>query len=195
LLADSRAGRFEVVMAEALDRLSRDQEHIAGFHKQMAFAEVRIVTVADGDGSELHIGLKGTMSALFLKDLAQKTHRGQERRARAGRSGGGLCFGYRVRRGLRSDGTPITGEFAIEPDEAAIVRRIFVAYTAGQSPRSIAKALNAEGVPSARGGEWTPGGAAVRGCHGWASRACSGAAPRSPSALSTRGRGVGGGAA
>jgi len=74
---------------------------------------------------------------------------------RAGRSGGGLCFGYRVRRGLQSDGTPITGEFEIEPDEAAIVRRIFVAYTAGQSPRSIAKVLNAEGVPGARGGKWT----------------------------------------
>jgi len=155
LLADARIGRFDVVMAEALDRLSRDQEHIAGFHKQMAFAGVRIVTVADGDVSELHIGLKGTMSALFLKDLAHKTHRGLEGRVRAGRSGGGLCFGYRVRRGLRSDGTPITGEFAIEPDEAAIVRRIFVAYTAGQSPRSIAKALNAEGVPGARGGKWT----------------------------------------
>jgi site-specific DNA recombinase len=32
--------------------------------------------------SELHIGLKGTMSALFLKDLAQKTHRGLEGRVR-----------------------------------------------------------------------------------------------------------------
>ena len=34
LVADTRAGRFEVILAEALDRISRDQEHIAGFHKQ-----------------------------------------------------------------------------------------------------------------------------------------------------------------
>ena len=31
LLADARSGRFDIVLAEALDRVSRDQEHIARF--------------------------------------------------------------------------------------------------------------------------------------------------------------------
>lgn len=155
LVTDARAGRFEVILAEALDRISRDQEHIAGFHKQTSFAGVRVVTLTEGDISELHIGLKGTMSALFLKDLAQKTHRGLEGRVRAGGSGGGLSYGYRVQRGLRADGTPITGEMEIAAEEAAVVRRIFTAYAAGQSPRSIAKVLNAEGIPGPRGGKWT----------------------------------------
>lgn len=155
LIADARAGRFTVILAEALDRLSRDQEHIAGFHKQMQFAGVRVVTIAEGEISELHIGLKGTMSALFLKDLAQKTHRGLEGRVRAGRSGGGLSYGYLVRRGLRADGTPITGETEIASEEAAVVRRVFASYAGGQSPRAIARALNAEGIPGPRGGKWT----------------------------------------
>ncbi len=155
LVTDARSGRFRLVLAEALDRISRDQEHIAGFYKQMRFADVGIVTVAEGEISELHIGLKGTMSALFLKDLAQKTHRGLEGRVRQGASGGGLCFGYRTRRGFKADGTPITGELEIAEDEAAVVRRIFRAYANGQSPRSIAKALNAEGVTGSRGGKWT----------------------------------------
>ncbi|MBR0661935.1 recombinase family protein [Neoroseomonas oryzicola] len=155
LIRDARAGQFEVILAEALDRLSRDQEHIAGFHKQMSFASVQVVTLSEGAISELHVGLKGTMSALFLKDLAQKTHRGLEGRVRAGGSGGGLSYGYRIRRGLRPDGTPITGEMEIAVEEAAIVRRIFTAFAAGQSPRSIAKVLNAEGVPGPRGGKWT----------------------------------------
>ena len=89
----------EVVLAESLDRLSRDQEHIAGFFKQASFAGVRIVTLAEGEVSELHVGLKGTMGALYLKDLADKTRRGLEGRVRQGRSGGGLCYGYRVVRG------------------------------------------------------------------------------------------------
>lgn len=76
LLADARAGFFDVVVAEGLDRFSRDQEHIAAFYKQMTFHGIPVVTVAEGEISELHIGLKGTMSALYLKDLAQKTHRG-----------------------------------------------------------------------------------------------------------------------
>ena len=50
--------------------------------------------MAEGEISELHVGLKGTMNALFLKDLAQKTHRGLEGRVRSGMSGGGLCYGY-----------------------------------------------------------------------------------------------------
>ena len=33
MLEDARAGRFDVVVAEALDRLSRDQEDIAGLYK------------------------------------------------------------------------------------------------------------------------------------------------------------------
>jgi DNA invertase Pin-like site-specific DNA recombinase len=33
LLADARAGRFDVIIAESLDRFSRDQEHIAAFYK------------------------------------------------------------------------------------------------------------------------------------------------------------------
>ncbi len=66
LLADARSGKIDIVMAEAMDRISRDQEHIAGFYKHVTFAGARIVTIAEGEVSELHIGLKGTMSALFL---------------------------------------------------------------------------------------------------------------------------------
>ena len=57
LLADARAGRFDIVLAEALDRVSRDQEHIAGFYKHLGFAGVQLVTIAEGEISELHIGL------------------------------------------------------------------------------------------------------------------------------------------
>src|SRR5688572_22475326 len=70
LLTDVRAGRIDVVVAEALDRISRDQEHVAAFFKQLVFAGVRIITLAEGEITELHVGLKGTMNALFLKDLA-----------------------------------------------------------------------------------------------------------------------------
>ena len=91
LLRDARAKRFDIVVAESLDRFSRDQEHIAAFFKHMTFAGISMVTVAEGTITELHVGLKGTMSALYLKDLAQKTHRGLEGRVRAGRSAGGLC--------------------------------------------------------------------------------------------------------
>ena len=85
MMMEARAGKFDVLVAEGLDRLSRDQEHIAALHKQLRYLGIPIVTIAEGEISELHIGLKGTMSALFLKDLAQKTHRGLEGRIRDGK--------------------------------------------------------------------------------------------------------------
>jgi len=55
-----------------MDRLSRDQEDIAGLYKRMVYSDVKIVTLSEGEVTHLHVGLKGTMNALFLKDLADK---------------------------------------------------------------------------------------------------------------------------
>ncbi len=44
LLEDARSGEFEVLIAEALDRLSRDQEDIAGLYKHLSFAGVKLLT-------------------------------------------------------------------------------------------------------------------------------------------------------
>lgn len=158
LQAEMRAGGAEVVLAESLDRLSRDQEHIAGFFKQARFCGVRVVTLAEGEISELHVGLKGTMGALYLKDLADKTRRGLEGRVRQGRSGGGLCYGYRVVRGpVGRDGETERGLREIDPTEAAVVRRIFGRFAAGEGPKTIAAALNREGIAGPRGGIWQAG--------------------------------------
>ncbi|MCV2866990.1 recombinase family protein [Albidovulum sediminicola] len=154
LLEDARHQAFGVVVAESIDRISRDQEHIAAFHKAMSFAGIPVVTVAEGTINELHIGLKGTMSALYLKDLAQKTHRGLEGRVHAGKSAGGLSYGYRIDRQVLLDGSFTTGDRRIDPAEAAAVVRIFQEYSAGLSARAIAQRLNAEAISGPRGEAW-----------------------------------------
>src|SRR5262245_32919991 len=156
MLEDGRAGRFEVLVAEALDRLSRDQENIAGLFKQLSFAGVRLITLSEGEVGELHVGLKGTMNALFLKDLAQKTRRGLEGRIRQGKSAGGRCFGYDVLANLDSAGQPVHGERCINQNEAAVVRRIFEEFATGRSPKAIAGVLNKEAVPGPAGSTWGP---------------------------------------
>jgi site-specific DNA recombinase len=153
LMRDALAGAFDVVLAESLDRFSRDQEDTAGLFKRLTFAGVRIVTVSEGDIGHLHVGFKGTMNALYLHDLAEKTRRGLRGRVEAGRSGGGLCYGYRVVRVL--DGQP-RGERELHAEEAVIVRRIFHAFVAGLSPKAIGKTLNAEGIPGPMGVAWSP---------------------------------------
>jgi site-specific DNA recombinase len=145
-------GGFDVLVAEALDRLSRDQEHIAGLHKRLNYLGVQIHTKAEGRISEIHIGLGGTMSALFLRQLAEKTHRGLEGRVRAGKSAGGISYGYQLDRQPLPDGTWTTGNRVIDPTEAAIVTRIFTEYDQGRSARAIAIGLNHDGIPAPRSG-------------------------------------------
>ena len=54
----------------------------------MIFVGSGSVTLLECDINELHIGLKGTMDALYLKDLADKSRRGLRGRVENGKSGG-----------------------------------------------------------------------------------------------------------
>ena len=154
LMADAMRGRFDLILAEAMDRISRDQEDIAGIFKRMSYADVKIVTLSEGEVTHLHVGLKGTMNAIFLKDLADKTRRGQRGRVEAGKSGGGNAYGYDVVKKLDARGEPIRGDRTINPQQAEVIRRIFRDYAAGKSAKAIAFALNQEGIPAPTGGDW-----------------------------------------
>lgn len=148
LMQDAAAGKFDEVCAEALDRISRDQEDIAAVYKRLTFAGIRIVTLSEGDITQLHIGLKGTMNAIFLKDLADKTRRGLRGRVEKGRSGGGKCFGYDMVPGEER------GQRTINDADADIVRRIFQEYAEGKSPKAIAIQLNKENIAGPSGKGW-----------------------------------------
>ncbi len=161
LLAYLSDGQVDIIVAESLDRLSRDLEEVARLHKQVLFANAKIVTVSEGEISELHVGLKGTMGALYLKDLADKTRRGLEGRARVGKSAGGISYGYRAITKAAATGEIERGDRQIVENEADVVRTIFRKFADGAGPRAIAKQLNAAGVPGPKGRQWMD--TAIRG--------------------------------
>ena len=142
LMADAMGGRFDLILAEAMDRLSRDQEDIAGIFKRMSYADVKMFTLSEGEVTHLHVGLKGTMNALFLKDLADKTRRGQRGRVEAGKSGGGNAYGYDVVKKLDANGEPIRGDRTINEFQAEVVRR---SNLSRQAVSLITRRLLAEG--------------------------------------------------
>ncbi|MFB9150962.1 recombinase family protein [Roseovarius ramblicola] len=161
LMRQAEQGAFDIVLVEALDRLSRDQADMATLFKRLSFHGVKIVTLSEGEIDELHVGLKGTMNQLFLKDLANKTRRGLRGRVEAGRSGGGKSYGYDVVRRIGDDGEIVTGERTINEYEAEIIRRIFREFNEGRSPKAIARRLNEDGLPGPRGRMWRD--TAIRG--------------------------------
>ncbi|WP_082824785.1 recombinase family protein [Thalassospira lucentensis] len=156
LLIGALDGRFDVVIAEDLSRISRDQADTANFFKKMIFLGVPVETVSEGLINELHIGFKSTLNALYLRDLADKTHRGVVAAVLRGGVPGGKLYGYDLVHALDESGEPIRGKRTINPQQAAIVREIFAAYDSGQKLKHICEDLNRRGIEAPNGGKWAP---------------------------------------
>ena len=148
MLTAMKLGTFDAVMAEDLDRYNRNLEASARLYSLAERDSVELWTIADGRITQLHTGLKGLMGEIFLKQLSDKTRRGNLAVARDGRIPGGNCYGYRVspgeKRGIR----------VINEAEAIVVRRMYEEYAAGVSPVVICASLNKDGIAPPRGAEW-----------------------------------------
>ncbi len=150
LLADVRAGKIDMVVCEALDRIARDGEDINWLGKKLRFDHVRLFTSMEGEIDEIKLAVAGLLGSMFLSNLRHKTFRGMQAAVLAGRLAGGRAYGYRKAKGL--DGAP--GIMEILPEEAATVRWIMEQFAAGRSSVSLATELNQRGVPGPRGGQW-----------------------------------------
>jgi site-specific DNA recombinase len=75
LMQEAKAGRFQVVIVECLDRISRDQEDLPAVYKRLSFAGVEIHTLNEGLATPMNVGLRGLFGQLFLKDLGAKVRR------------------------------------------------------------------------------------------------------------------------
>ena len=117
MLDAARSGSFDVILVESLDRLSRDQEDLAGIWKRLNFAGIELRAVHDGTADQVQIGVRGLLGSLYLAELANKVRRGMDGVVRDGRHAGGRAYGYRP-----VPGKP--GELEIVESEAEIIRRI-----------------------------------------------------------------------
>lgn len=152
LLRLVECGGVDQVLAESTDRVSR---HVADAHtirERIEFAGARLFTLFDGAVTPMIGLIKGFTDAQFRSDLASRSRRGHTANIGRGRATGGTAYGYRIANKLDERGGLIAGLRDIDGDRAAIVRRIFRDYASGLSPRAIATALNAEGIPPPRGG-------------------------------------------
>ncbi|MDA4848603.1 recombinase family protein [Hoeflea poritis] len=147
LMRAAQDGQYCVLVVEALDRLSRDQEDLAHLWKRLSFLGIEIRAVHEGTADAVQVGIRGLLGTLYLADLANKVRRGMQGVVRDGRHAGGKAYGYRP-----VPGRP--GALEIVDEEAAIVQRIFNEYLAGKTPREIASGLNNDGIDPPRGKQW-----------------------------------------
>jgi DNA invertase Pin-like site-specific DNA recombinase len=94
LLDQAREQSFDVVVVEALDRLSRDMEDLAGIHKRLSFLGIEIRAVHEGVVNTVLVGLRGLVGQLYREDNAHKVRRGLAGRVGQGLNAGGRAYGY-----------------------------------------------------------------------------------------------------
>ena len=67
LLADASNQKFDVIIVEALDRLARDMEDLAGMHKRMSFLGIKIIAVHEGEANTVIVGLRGSSASCSVR--------------------------------------------------------------------------------------------------------------------------------
>ena len=158
MLGAAASGGFDLLIAEGLDRLSRSLKDMADIFERLRYYGVALWTAHEGNVGPLHIGMKGTMNALYLEDMRAKVRRGQQARIEAGFAASSPPYGYRVVRGVVDEKMRnVNGVREVFEPQASVVRRIFEQFADGVGTKEIVRDLNDEGVPSPTGRLWRPG--------------------------------------
>lgn len=140
---------FDIVLVEAVDRLSRNQGDLHMLHDEFETWDVDLYTPHDGKVTHLMLTFRGMIGSEFLRDNAKKTHRGLAAVVKRGKYAGGRPYGYRANPANR-------GDLLIDENEAEVIRRIFKETAEGLSSRTIARNLNGDGIKPPRGDVWSP---------------------------------------
>jgi site-specific DNA recombinase len=167
MLAAARRHEFEVIVAEDTSRLWRNLAEQSPRLAELSDLGVQVVTHdldTRHESAEIVGAVGGAMASAYRKEIGRRTRRGLEGLARNGKAAGGKSYGY------VSATQSGTGQIEIDPNQAAIVVRIFSMYADGYGPRTIAEKLNAEQVPSP-GARW---GREIRRKAGWVASAIHG---------------------
>ncbi|MFC0342108.1 recombinase family protein [Paracoccus niistensis] len=150
MIADAKAGLFDVVLAEAIDRLARRTADITDLRDVLEHHEVVVHTKSQGLISPMEAAIYGVMAEQFSRDLGEKTRRGAIGAVSRNLVPAGLAYGYMA----VEPSNPGDTNRAVVPEHAAVVVRIFRMFADGMPAKKIAETLNREGVPGPRGKPW-----------------------------------------
>ena len=150
-----RQGAADIVVAYAVDRLSRNQNHIGVLFDEVeqAGAKLEFVTEKFEDTAigRFILTARAFIAEVEREKIAERTMRGKAERAKSGRIPQGTgkgCYGYVY--------DPETGTRHVDALQATVVRRMFQRYSETRSFSAVSVELNEAGIPSYSGGRWYP---------------------------------------
>jgi site-specific DNA recombinase len=154
LRAEVRAGAVDIVLAFALDRLSRNQAHLAVLAEEVEEhgGRLEFVTEAFEDSAvgKFIRSAKSFAAEVEREKLSERTVRGRIARVQSGKliPGSRPPYGYRWRDEAK-------GQLDEDPTTGPVARRMFAAVAGGMSLGRLAASLMQDGIPTPTGkGVW-----------------------------------------
>ena len=150
MIREAESGAFQAVIVWKLDRFARNRHDAAVYRYQLKKHGIKIYSamenISDGPEGIILEGLMESLAEYYSANLSENIKRGCYDAALHHRVFGKPPLGLKK----AADGT-----YEIDPVTAPIVRRIFEEYVAGRSLAQIRAGLNADGIRTAKGNEFT----------------------------------------
>jgi site-specific DNA recombinase len=156
---DARAGRFQAVLINDVDRLARDVTHLGVIKRDLERHNVRVIfrklPSEVSTMSNLMVNILGSFAEFERELITDRTRRGRRHKVEHRKQylGSNTAYGYRYQRMDRINGKP--GRLEVEPNEAGVVRQMFAwVDTEWLSASRVTRRLNERQVPTRKGAPW-----------------------------------------
>lgn len=150
MISSAAEGSYDTIIAWKVDRFGRNREDSAIYKGKLRRYGVRVLyamePIPEGSAGVLLEGMLEATAEWYSRQLSENVTRGMNDNAMKCLYNGTRIYGYSVNSFHR---------YAINPEEAAVVRDIFSLYRSGYSSARIAKDLNSRGLLTPRGYPWT----------------------------------------
>ena len=145
MLDEIRAGNVATVIIKDQSRIGRDVVEVGLLKRTFDEYHVRFIAANDNldtaNGFDIMSIFRDVINEWYVADTSRKIKTVFKSRMEKGlRCSGSVCYGYRASKEEK-------GEWVIDEEAAAVVRRIFQSVLAGETVASIAKALRTEKIP------------------------------------------------
>ena len=151
LLSDCGKEKIDLIITKSISRFSRNTTDCLEMVRSLLALNIPVIFESENintslmDG-ELLLSIMSSVAEAESQSISENTKWGVRKRFMDGSYRYSLPpYGYEKKRET----------IEINPEKAKIVRRVFDEIISGKGTHIVAKELNAEGVPSARGGKWS----------------------------------------
>ncbi len=151
MMSAAESGGFDTVISWKVDRFGRNREESALFKGRLRRFGVKVLyamePIPEGSAGVLLEGMLEATAEWYSRQLSENVTRGMHDNAQRCLYNGTRILGYT--RGP-------DGRYAIQPEQADLVRHIFEQYCSGLSAARICRELNAKGLTTSRGKRFVP---------------------------------------